>query len=107
MQFGPIFRATARHRARSILIVAEVALTLAIVANCVSLIGDAKASIARESGFDDENLLWVRNQPFAAAFDDAEYRRAVIEDDVPRLRAIPGVRDATTTGFLPWAGGGS
>lgn len=107
MEIGPIFRALTRHRARSILIVAEVALTLAIVANCVSLIRDARASMALESGFDDDNLIYVRTQPFAEAFNEAEYRRAVIDDDLRRMRAMPGVRAASTTGFLPWAGGGS
>jgi putative ABC transport system permease protein len=107
MEIGPIFRALTRHRARSILIVAEVALTLAIVANCVSMIRDARASMARESGFDDDNLIYVRTQPFAEAFNEAEYRRAVIDDDLRRMRAMPGVRAASTTGFLPWAGGGS
>src|SRR5918999_1243808 len=107
MEFGPIFRAMTRHRARSILIVAEVALTLAIVANCISLIGNAKESMARESGFDDANLLYVDSTPFAEAFDEVEYQRAVINDDVRKLRAVPGVREAGTTSFLPWAGGGS
>ena len=107
MQFGPIFRALTRHRARSILIVAEVALTLAIVANCLSLIGNAKASMARESGFDDDNLISVRNQTFAPAFEEQDYVNATIDDDVRRLRAIPGVRDASNTFFQPWQGGGS
>jgi putative ABC transport system permease protein len=107
MEIGPIFRAMTRHRARSILIVAEVALTLAIVANCVSLIRDAQASMARESGFDDDNLLSIRCQTFAPAFDEREYVNATIDDDLRRLRAIPGVRDASNTFFLPWQGGGS
>src|SRR6185295_16577069 len=107
MEFGPIFRALTRHRARSILIVAEVALTLAIVANCISLIGNAKAAMARESGFDDDNLLSIRSRPFAPAFQQQEYVNGVIDDDVRRLRSISGVRDASNTFFLPWQGGGS
>ncbi len=107
MEFGPIFRAMTRHRARSILIVAEVALTLAIVANCFSLIGNAKGSMARESGFDDANLISIRSQTFAPAFEEREYVVATIDDDLRRLRAIPGVRDASNTFFMPWQGGGS
>ena len=48
MEFGPIFRSLGRNRARVVLIVAEVALTLAIVANCMSLILDTRAELARE-----------------------------------------------------------
>lgn len=107
MEFGPIFRAMTHHRARSILIVAEVALTLGIVANCVSLIGNAKASMTRESGFDDANLISINSSPFAPEFQEQEYVNHTINDDVRRLRAIPGVRDASNTYFQPWAGGGS
>jgi putative ABC transport system permease protein len=107
MPFGPIFRAMTRNRARFVLIVAEVALTLAIVANCVSLIRASQAELARESGFDDANLLFVRSRPFAEAFREDKYLQDAVEADARTLRAIPGVRTATNTYFLPWDGGGS
>lgn len=107
MPFGPIFRAMTRNRARFILIVAEVALTLAIVANCVSLIRESSAELSKESGFDDANLLYVRSRPFAEAFREDKYLDAAIDADVRTLRAMPGVRAATNTYFLPWQGGGS
>lgn len=107
MPFGPIFRAMTRNRARFFLIVAEVALTLAIVANCVSLIRASKAELARESGFDDANLLFVRSRPFAEAFRDDKYLQDAVEADARTLRAIPGVLAASNTYFLPWQGGGS
>lgn len=107
MPFGPIFRAMTRNRARFFLIVAEVALTLAIVANCVGLIRQSKAELARESGFDDANLLFVRSRPFAEAFRDDKYLQDAVEADARTLRAIPGVRTASNTYFLPWQGGGS
>ena len=104
MPFGPIFRAMTRNRARFVLIVAEVALTLAIVANCVSLIRASQAELARESGFDDANLLFVRSRPFAEAFREDKYLQDAVEADARTLRAIPGVRAATNTYFLPWQG---
>jgi putative ABC transport system permease protein len=107
MPFGPIFRAMTRNRARFVLIVVEVALTLAIVANCVSLIRESQAELAKESGFDDANLLYVRSRPFAEAFREDKYRDAAIDADARTLRAIPGVRAASNTYFIPWQGGGS
>ncbi|MFL6200094.1 MAG: ABC transporter permease [Thermoanaerobaculia bacterium] len=107
MPFGPIFRAMTRNRSRFFLIVAEVALTLAIVANCVSLIRASKAELAKESGFDDANLLYVRSRPFAEAFREDKYLQDAVEADARTLRAMPGVRAATNTYFLPWQGGGS
>ncbi len=107
MEFGPIFRAAIHHRARTILIIAEVALTLAIVTNCLSLIRNLKSFMTHESGFDDDNLLSVVSEPFAPAFKEDAYQYASIDDDVRRLNAMAGVRAASTTGFLPWRGGGS
>ena len=107
MPFGPIFRAMTRNRARFLLIVAEVALTLAIVANCVSLIRESRAELARESGFDDENLLSVTSRPFSEAFRENSYVDAAIDADLRTLTAMPGVRAASNTYFLPWIGGGS
>lgn len=107
MDLGPIFRALTRNRARLVLIVAEVALTLAIVVNCLSLIGNAKADLAKESGFDDDNLLVVRSRPFASAFAEDGYLDAAIDRDGELLRAMPGVRQASNTQFRPWIGGGS
>ena len=40
--------------------VVAIALTLAIVSNCVSLIRDAKAELGKESGFDDEHTACGR-----------------------------------------------
>lgn len=107
MPFGPIFRAMTRNRARFFLVVAEVALTLAIVANCVSLIRESNASLSRKSGFDDENLLWVGSRPFAEAFREDNYLDAAIDADVRTLRSIPGVAAASNTNLRPWSGGGS
>ena len=107
MPFGPIFRAMTRNRARFFLVVAEVALTLAIVANCVSLIRESNASLSRKSGFDDENLLWVGSRPFAEAFREDNYLDAAIDADVRTLRSIPGVAAASNTYLRPWSGGGS
>ena len=107
MPFGPIFRAMTRNRARFFLIVAEVALTLAIVANCVSLIRESNAELSKVSGFDDANLLFVRSRPFAEAFRDQKYLDAAVDADARTLRAMPGVREASNTYFLPWQGGGS
>ncbi len=70
MEFGPILRAMTRSKVRYGLIVLEIALTLAVVTNCVSLIRDAQKELGKESGFDDANILTVRSQPFAPAFQE-------------------------------------
>jgi hypothetical protein len=73
MEFGPILRSMRRSKVRYGLIVAEVALTLAIVANCVNMIRDYRRQLAIQSGFDDENIVRVTSRPFAAAFKEDGY----------------------------------
>jgi putative ABC transport system permease protein len=107
LELGPIFRAMRRNKARFGLIAVEVALTLAVVVNCVALIRDAREKMSRSSGFDDENLLIVNWTPFDTAFRDEDYRMNVLDADLAALRATPGVRAVTPTRLTPWMGGGS
>jgi putative ABC transport system permease protein len=106
MEFGPIFRSLLRNRARVILIVAEVALTLAIVANCLSLILDTRAELARESGFDDEHLAFVQSNPFDDHLRQQPVLNQLADQDLRVLRALPGVRAAAHTTLRPWASSG-
>jgi putative ABC transport system permease protein len=107
MESGPILRAIRRNKARFGLIAVEVALTLAVVVNCLALISDAREKMAQPSGFDDDNLIHVQSMPFGAAFREEGYRQNALRADLELVRATPGVRAAASTGFLPWAGGGS
>ena len=105
MEFGPIFRAMTRNRARFVLIVLEVALTLALVVNCVTMILGARAQIARSTGYDEENLILVRAEPIEEAYRDEEHTNRVTAEDTAALRAMPGVKAVSQTSFRPWAGG--
>jgi putative ABC transport system permease protein len=107
MEFGPIVRAMWRNKVRFGLIVAEIALTLAIVANCVAMIVHARDEMARPSGFDDESLLWVEARHLDPAFRDEGRLDVSLRQDAELLRSLPGVRAVMNTNFLPWNGGGS
>jgi putative ABC transport system permease protein len=107
MHLGPLVRAMLRNKVRFGLLALEVALTLAIVANCVSLILDARRELTRPSGFVDEQLMLVTATPFNEAFKEVAYRDTVADQDLAALRAHPAIENATNTQFLPWQGGGS
>jgi putative ABC transport system permease protein len=107
MELGPILRAMSRNKGRFGLIVMEIALTLAVVVNCVAVILDARREMARSSGFDDDNIVVLDSRPFGAAFREEGYLDVSLERDLEILRGVPGVRAATNTRFLPWQGGGS
>ena len=107
MPIGPIIRAMSQNKTRFILIILEIAITLAIVTNCVNLILNERRTMQQKSGFDDANLLWLRSRTFAPEFRESSFRNNVIEADLRAIQGIPGVKAAVNTGFLPWQGGGS
>lgn len=107
METGPILRSMRRNPVRYGLLVLEVALTLAIVTNCVQMILKARAELAKESGFDDAHLVSVRAVPFSDAYKESAFADGVVRQDLAALRSLPGVRAASNTRFLPWQGGGS
>ena len=107
MQFGPILRAMGRNKTRIGLIVFEVALTLAIVVNCITMITEARTKMVRPSGFADDEIVRVSSIPFEKAFREDGYLDNSRREDLLALRAVPGVKAVSNTSFLPWQGGGS
>lgn len=107
MELGPIFRALMHNPTRFWLITVEVALTLAIVVNCVAIILDRRELLTRPSGLDEPNLVVVTTRPFTEDFSDNGFIDTVRDDDLRRLGALPGVRRAAAIDYLPLAGGGS
>ena len=107
MELGPIFRALFRSRTRLFLIVTEIALTLAIVVNCLNMISDQRKYLTRPTGLDEQNLIAVTSQPFAKDFEDDVYVRNSAKEDLETLRAMPGVRAAAMIHAFPLSGGGS
>jgi putative ABC transport system permease protein len=92
---------------RVLLIVLQIAITLAVITNGINMIAAERVKMQKQSGFDDANLLWVRSRPFAEAFNERSFRIVTTQSDVRALRGIPGVRGVANTNFLPWQGGGS
>src|ERR1051325_8289016 len=107
MPIGPILRAMNHNRTRFTLIILEIAITLAIVTNAVNMILAQREQMKKTSGFDDDNMMMIVATPFAPEFKEPGYTDNVVMGDLRAIRAIPGVKSATVTSFLPWQGGGS
>jgi putative ABC transport system permease protein len=107
MEFGPIIRALKRNKIRFLLIVVQIAITLAVVTNAITMIRTENENMSKTSGFDDDNIVWVRTKPFSPAFKDLPYRISVVNADLRLIQSIPGVIAVANTNFLPWQGGGS
>ncbi len=107
MELGPIFRALFHNRTRFVLISLEVALTLAIAVNCVSLILDLRREMTQPSGMDEENILVLTVRPHGEEFLDEDFAKSVRESDLKLLEQLPGVHAATLIQQVPLSGGGS
>jgi len=107
METGPILRAMTRNRTKVALLVLEIAVTTAIVLNCIALILDQRARIHRDSGLDEANLISVTIRPWGADYADGAFRADLVRRDVAALDALPGVASASAMRPTPLQGGGS
>lgn len=103
MDIKPIFSTLARHKFTACLLIAEIALTCAIVCNAVFLIGQRLDRMHMVTGLAEQELVYVQlanigNRPDGAA------RMAT---DLAALRNIPGVISATSTNQIPFGGSSS
>ena len=64
MQFGPIWRAMMRNKTGAILIALQMAVTLAIMVNAISIIQERSAAMQRPTGIDEPNIFFVSSNGF-------------------------------------------
>jgi putative ABC transport system permease protein len=98
----PILSALRRNKVGALLIALQVALTLAIVCNCLSIIQQYRGQMARPSGMDESDVFTVINT-WVGQPEDLKPRIAA---DVAALRSLPGVMDAEATNGFPLGGSG-
>ena len=102
MEFGPIWRAMLRNKTGAILIALQIAVTMAIMVNAISIMQERGRMMARPSGVDEHNIFSIASIGFAETFNE----RAAIEEDLAALRAMPGVVNAIQSNSVPLSGGG-
>jgi putative ABC transport system permease protein len=94
-----------QNKARSILVVAEVALALILLIGAALLIRTAVALGSVDPGFDAGNVLTMRTAMTGPRFETAEGVNQTIQRSVDRLRGVPGVIAASATCCVPLQGG--
>ena len=99
----PILAALKRHKAGTVLIALQIALTLAIVCNALFIIQQRVAHVVRPSGVLESELLTVQNR--WVGVDDAA-TTALTRGDLLALRQLAGVADASYSNSYPLRGGG-
>ena len=101
MEFRPIFSSLLRNKTGALLIAAQVALSLAIVANALYIIRDRLALAARTSGVAEETNLFRIGIAQLKDPDTSEAQIALQERNAQMLRAIPGVASVAWTNQTP------
>jgi predicted permease len=94
-----------QNKARSILVVTEVALALVLLIGSALLIRTAVALNRVDPGFDPSNVLTMRMSLTGPRYQTSEGVAQVVRDGVERLRAVPGVVEASATCCVPLQGG--
>jgi predicted permease len=94
-----------QNKVRSVLVVVEVALALVLLIGSALLIRTAMALGHVDPGFDTHNVLTMRMSLKGAQYEKAEAVEQVVRNGVDRLKAIPGVVEASATCCVPLQGG--
>ncbi|HEY8328744.1 MAG TPA: FtsX-like permease family protein [Rhodanobacter sp.] len=104
MQIRPILAALRRHKMATLLIVLQIALTLAVVSNALFIVKTRVVHLSRPTGMDEAHLFAIRNgwigQP------DVPHIHAQMRADLATLRNLPGVRAAFASQAYPFGGWG-
>ncbi len=96
---------TVHNRARSVLVVSEMALALILLVGAVLLIRTFGALRGVDPGFDAHNILTMNMSLAGQRFDKATAVDQLERDGRQRLEALPGVTAAALTCCLPLEGG--
>lgn len=94
------------RRALGALVIAEVALSLVLLAGAGLLIRSFLRLQSVSPGFDASGVLTARVQLPGARYNDSRRSSTFFTDTVSRIRALPGVQSAAAVSFLPLAGPG-
>jgi putative ABC transport system permease protein len=94
-------RGVGARRLRSTLVVAEIALTVVLLAGAGLLLRSYQAVLAVDPGFDTEGLLLAATVLPAPRYPEPAQRDAFYKRVLQNVRALPGVESAGYTNFAP------
>lgn len=102
MELGPIWRSMRRNKGGFILIAVQIAVTMTIMVNAISIIQEQSVDMARPSGLDEANTFSLTSVLFVSDVDEKQ----LIDEDLDLLRRLPGVRSVTSSNSFPLRQGG-
>jgi putative ABC transport system permease protein len=103
MEVAAIVSTLRRNKTGALLIALQIALTVAIVCNTLSIVNQYRDQLQRPSGIDEANIFTLGNKWLGEPSDlDAR-----VQGDLAALRSLPGVIGAESGSGFPLNGGGT
>ena len=102
LHIKPILSSLLRSKSGPILLLVQIILSVAIVANASFIIQERLAMMQRDSGINEAEVLTFNLYNFDPDVDKTAQNKI----DQQILRSLPNVIDATSTNMLPLSGGG-
>ncbi|HKS27513.1 MAG TPA: ABC transporter permease [Pyrinomonadaceae bacterium] len=97
---------SARNRLRSVLVVAEIALSLVLLIGAGLLIRSFVTLLNTSPGFDADSILTVDLPLSRAKYPEAAQQVNVVQQLIERTSQVPGVASAAVVNILPLSGNG-
>jgi putative ABC transport system permease protein len=101
MDLMPIISALRRDKTGPVLVILQIALTLAIISNVISIVAERTALVTRPTGTDEHNLFAIGFRLTQGIGDSS-----ALADDLAAVKSTPGVVDAFATNAYPLRGSG-
>lgn len=103
LEIKPIFNALLRSKAGALMLLIQIAITVAIVSNAAFIIKDKVAYLSQETGYPEEEIFSFTIRTYGKDVDLAQKYK----ENETLLRNIPGVINAGLFSDVPISGGGS
>jgi putative ABC transport system permease protein len=103
MEIRPILSAMLRNKTGAVLVVLQIALTMAVVVNASFIINQRLEKMNRDTGIDVDNILIFQSWGFAENYN----HEVSVNRDVNFIGSLPGVIGVTPTRSFPISNGGS
>lgn len=96
MDLMPIISALRRNKTGPVLVILQIALTLAIISNVISIVVERTALVTRPTGTDEHSLFAIGFRLTQGIGDSS-----ALADDLAAVKSTPGVVDAFATNAYP------
>jgi putative ABC transport system permease protein len=103
LEIKPIFKALLRSKAGALMLLIQIAITVAIVSNAGFIIKEKIDYLSQETGYPEDEIFSFAIMTYG---DDVDLSQQLLAD-VDLLRNIPGVINASLFGEIPLSGSGS